>query len=134
MEESVSAETRLLKSFELASKVAQAVGYERLAPEAKAKSPAEKSSEAIKALQSGLSVKNPKDSQVLIISFRSRDPNLPRIVMEELVRRYLELNIALRHASPDADPVAAVAAALDTSKHPDISVIEQPAAARVASR
>ena len=122
----IGTETELLTSVHLASEVAKAVGYQRLAP--KSESPAAQPSDALKTLQSGFGLTAREGTGILALSFRSHDPDLPPLVLNEFVRQYLELHLGTSMQSPAANwnPGAAP----NDDHTPKISLIEKPAAAR----
>ena len=81
----IGAEVEIIRSWDLAVQVAEAIGPKRLLP----KSETAPSKEAAAAVVSeGLGVSGTKGSNIIYISYQNRDPELAPLVLNELLSRY----------------------------------------------
>ncbi|MEO7724359.1 MAG: Wzz/FepE/Etk N-terminal domain-containing protein [Chthoniobacterales bacterium] len=81
----IGAEIEIIRSWDLAVQVAEAIGPKRLLP----KSGIAPSKEAAAAVVSGgLGVAGTKGSNIIYISYKSSDPELAPLVLNELLSRY----------------------------------------------
>ena len=76
----IDSEVQILTSWDLAAQVAEAIGPKRLgAPSKEA---------AAGSIVSGLQVTASKGSDVMLVSFKNRDPQIATLVLQELLSRY----------------------------------------------
>jgi uncharacterized protein involved in exopolysaccharide biosynthesis len=92
----INSEVEILGSLDLLREVAQAVGVERLVPHAGGKATIDK---AIKNLSEGLDVSPVKGTSIISVSFKSRDPNLPMPILQELVKRYFDKHLEIHRSA-----------------------------------
>jgi uncharacterized protein involved in exopolysaccharide biosynthesis len=97
----IGAEIEILTSWDLAVQVAQALGPQRLLPPArdlfsrlvqaiglKQPSAAATEGEAASTISSGLKVISSKGSNIILVSYKNRDPEIATLVLQELLSRY----------------------------------------------
>src|SRR5215471_4258126 len=77
----IGAEIEILTSWDLAMQVAQALGPQRLLPPSGA--PATES-DAARSIVSGLKVISNKGSNIILISYKNRNPETATLVLQEL--------------------------------------------------
>src|SRR6266566_8476110 len=76
----IDSEVQILTSWDLAAQVAEAIGPKRLgAPSKEA---------AAGSIVSGLQVTASKGSDVMLVSYKNRDPQIATLVLQELLSRY----------------------------------------------
>ena len=92
----IKSEVEILTSADLAEQVAQAIGIERLLPHKG--TGVSKVSDAAKRIAAGLNVSALRGSNVILISYRDRDPELARRVSEELVSRYFDKHLQVHRS------------------------------------
>ena len=97
----IGAEIAILTSWDLAVQVAQAIGPKRLVPPAtdlltkvahaiglKQPSAAATETAAAGVVSSGLSAVSTKGSNIILVSYKNRDPQIAPLVLQELLSRY----------------------------------------------
>ena len=98
-----AAELEILRSHDLALEVAEAIGVTRLANASEP--PSTGTRDPAQAFQRGLQVSNSAESNVLTISFRSRDPEVPVAVLEELTERFFARHLEYHRRNSSANPL-----------------------------
>jgi len=81
----IGAEIEILTSWDLAVQVAQAIGPKRLLPPSGASAT---EIDAARSIASGLKVISNKGSNIILVSYKNRDPQIPMLVLQELLSRY----------------------------------------------
>jgi uncharacterized protein involved in exopolysaccharide biosynthesis/Mrp family chromosome partitioning ATPase len=71
--------------WDLAGKVAQAIGFKQLLPPSGASAT---ESDAARSISLGLSVISNKGSNIILVSYKNRDPQIATLVLQELLSRY----------------------------------------------
>jgi len=94
----ISSEVEILTSLDLAREVAEAIGVDRILPHAGPKASLDSASES---LLKGLDVSAVKGTNIIELSFRSSNPKLPTLVLQEWVKRYFDKHLEV-HRSTDA--------------------------------
>ncbi|MCW1886368.1 Wzz/FepE/Etk N-terminal domain-containing protein [Luteolibacter flavescens] len=103
-EQVVNTEIVIIRSGDLANKVAKSVGVERLAPGSSDKMAL---IDAAQAVQAGLEVApENRGSNVLVVTYRHTDPELAREVLAEVVRLYPEEHLEVHRSVGAFDSVA----------------------------
>jgi succinoglycan biosynthesis transport protein ExoP len=92
----ISSEVEILTSSDLAREVAEAVGIERLVAGTGAQATIEK---AMQTLSHGLGVSVLKGTNVIGVSFKSTDPKLPVLVLQEMVKRYFDKHLEVHRSA-----------------------------------
>jgi uncharacterized protein involved in exopolysaccharide biosynthesis len=108
----IDAEIEILTSWDLALQVAQALGPKRLLPPAtdlltkvahaiglKQSSAAATESEAASAIKSGLKVISSKGSNIILVSYKNRDPQIATLVLQELLSRYFVKHLEVHRSA-----------------------------------
>ena len=85
----------ILTSSDLAREVAQAIGVERLVPGAGANATIEKATQNIFR---ALDVSVVKGTNIISVSYRSSDPNLPMPIVQEIVKRYFDKHLEVHRS------------------------------------
>jgi uncharacterized protein involved in exopolysaccharide biosynthesis/Mrp family chromosome partitioning ATPase len=91
----VNSEVEILTSQDLAQQVAEAVGIDKILPNAGSKDSLE---QAIQVLSQGLSVSTVKGTNIIDLSFRSADPKLSMPVLQEWVKRYFDKHLEVHRS------------------------------------
>jgi uncharacterized protein involved in exopolysaccharide biosynthesis/Mrp family chromosome partitioning ATPase len=99
----VNSEVEILTSSDLAREVAETIGFERLMPHARAKSDIGK---AIETIQRNLMVSVIKGTNIINLSFKSSDSQLPMPILQELVKRYFDKHLEVHRSVGAFDFVA----------------------------
>jgi uncharacterized protein involved in exopolysaccharide biosynthesis/Mrp family chromosome partitioning ATPase len=87
----IDAEVQILTSWDLAAQVADAIGPKRFgAPSKEA---------AAGAIVSGLQVTPSKGSDVILVSYKNRDPQLAMLVLQELLSRYFVKHLEVHRSA-----------------------------------
>jgi len=94
-ENAIKSELEILTSTDLAEQVAQAVGINRLLPHNPANGNA---SDAARHIASRLKVNALRGSNVILVSYKDRDPELAKRVLEELVSRYFDKHLQVHRS------------------------------------
>ncbi|MBV9998641.1 MAG: hypothetical protein JO015_05955 [Verrucomicrobia bacterium] len=93
----INSEVEILTSWDLAVQVAEAVGIDRLVP-----SPLGIWADKAKAahnLQLGLTVSAVKDTNIILVTYANRDPELAQRVLQELVSRYFDKHLEVHRSA-----------------------------------
>ena len=94
-ETAINSEVEILTSSDLAMQVAEAIGVERLLREPGSKAtPAD----AAGSILQGLTVTPIKGSNIILVSFKNKDPQLATQVLQELVHRYFEKHLEVHRS------------------------------------
>jgi uncharacterized protein involved in exopolysaccharide biosynthesis len=97
--DAINSEVQIFTSWDLATQVAEAIGAKRLLPEAKGMAD---TAAAAHNIRLGLTaIPAGKDSNVIMVSYKNRDPELASLVLKELVTRYFTKHLEV-HRSADA--------------------------------
>ena len=104
----INSEVEILTSWDLATEVATAVGVDRLVPArtgldgrlGRTQSPPTLAN-AAQTIRSGLSVSSLRGTNIIVVSFKSYDPELSTQVLKELVTRYFTKHLEV-HRSAEA--------------------------------
>jgi uncharacterized protein involved in exopolysaccharide biosynthesis len=91
----MSSEVEILTSRDLAREVAEAIGVEKILPHSGAKPSLE---EAILTLNRGFVVSAAKGTNIIELSFRSANPDLPNPVLQEWVKRYFDKHLEVHRS------------------------------------
>src|SRR5271166_1550336 len=91
----INSEVEILTSSDLAREVVQAIGVERLMPGAGAKVTIE---QAAHSVFRPLDVSVVKGTNIISVSYRSGDPNLPMPILQELVKRYFDKHLEVHRS------------------------------------
>src|SRR3954447_6069217 len=92
----IGAEVEILTSWDLAVQVAEALGPKRLLPNA----PGNPSvSDAAGSVSAGLTVIPSGASNMIFVAYRNRDPDLSRLVLDELVNRYFVRHLEVHRSA-----------------------------------
>ena len=87
----IDAEVQILTSWDLAAEVANAIGPKRLgAPTKEA---------AAGRIVSGLQVTSSKGSDVILVSYENRDPQIATLVLQELLNRYFVKHLEVHRSA-----------------------------------
>lgn len=91
----INSEVEILKSADLALQVAETIGVDRLlgTPGGKATN-----AEAARSVLKGLEVSVVKESNIISVSYRNRDPQLAIQVLQELVKRYFDKHLEIHRS------------------------------------
>jgi uncharacterized protein involved in exopolysaccharide biosynthesis/Mrp family chromosome partitioning ATPase len=108
----IGAEIEILTSWDLAVQVAEAIGPARLVPPArdlltkvahkigpKQISGTATEGEAAASISSGLKVISNKGSNIILVSYKSHDPQLARLVLQELLSRYFVKHLEVHRSA-----------------------------------
>ena len=99
----INSEVEILKSWDLAVQVAEAIGYRKLVPEM---GDAANATAAAGVVNAGLEVASQKGSDVLFVSYTSKDPQLATLVLDELVNRYFVKHLEVHRSAAAFDFVS----------------------------
>jgi uncharacterized protein involved in exopolysaccharide biosynthesis/Mrp family chromosome partitioning ATPase len=92
----MGAEIAILTSWDLAVQVAQAIGPKRLLP---ASGEAATETAAAGTISSGLSAISSKGSNIILVSYKNRDPQLATLVLQELLSRYFVKHLEVHRSA-----------------------------------
>jgi uncharacterized protein involved in exopolysaccharide biosynthesis/Mrp family chromosome partitioning ATPase len=92
----IGAEIQILTSWDLAAQVAQAIGPKRLLPYA---GDAATESAAAGTISSGLTALSGKGSNIILVSYKNRDPQLATLVLQELLSRYFVKHLEVHRSA-----------------------------------
>jgi succinoglycan biosynthesis transport protein ExoP len=95
MKSVLNAELEILTSRDLALKVAEKIGPEKILPDAEPEATALGASLAI---YRGLTVQNGRDSQVISVSYRNKDPELAVEILNEFVGQYFLMHLEVHRS------------------------------------
>ena len=91
----IGAEIEILTSWDLAIEVARAIGPKRLLPSAKAPT----DNDAAGSIISGLKVISNKGSNIILISYKDRNPEIATLVLQELLSRYFVKHLEVHRSA-----------------------------------
>jgi len=107
----IASETEILTSWDLAEQVAGAISAERLVPGSKGVAGRDK---VARGILSGLRATATRGSNVIVVSYKNRDPKLAVQVLQELINRYFVKHLevhrsasAFEYVSQETDQVRA---------------------------
>jgi uncharacterized protein involved in exopolysaccharide biosynthesis/Mrp family chromosome partitioning ATPase len=87
----IDSEVQILTSWDLAAEVADAIGPKRLgAPSKEA---------AAGSISSGLQLTSSKGSDVILVSYKDRDPQIATLVLQELLNRYFVKHLEVHRSA-----------------------------------
>jgi uncharacterized protein involved in exopolysaccharide biosynthesis/Mrp family chromosome partitioning ATPase len=92
----IDAEMEILTSWDLAVQVAQAIGPKRLLPRS---GQAATETEAASAINLGLKVISNKGSNIILVSYKNRDPQMATLVLQELLSRYFVKHLEVHRSA-----------------------------------
>jgi uncharacterized protein involved in exopolysaccharide biosynthesis/Mrp family chromosome partitioning ATPase len=92
----IGAEMAILTSWDLAVQVAQAIGPKRLLPRA---GEAATEGAAAGTISSGLSGLSSKGSNIILVSYKNRDPQMATLVLQELLSRYFVKHLEVHRSA-----------------------------------
>jgi succinoglycan biosynthesis transport protein ExoP len=98
----IGAEIEILTSWDLALQVAQAIGPQRLLPQARATT----ESDAARSIISGLKVISNKGSNIIFISYKDPNPEMATLILQELLSRYFVKHLEVHRSAGAFDFVA----------------------------
>ncbi|MEM1082934.1 MAG: Wzz/FepE/Etk N-terminal domain-containing protein [Verrucomicrobiota bacterium] len=99
----IDAEIEILTSHDLALDVSEAIGPERLLPDAGIHATPVNGSRKILG---GLEVTSKRDSNVISVTYESEDPGMTVEVLQELVRRYFDMHLDIHRSVGAAEFVS----------------------------
>src|SRR5205823_2795443 len=99
----INAEVSILKSWDLAVQVAEALGPKRVLPDAKGNPSI---NQAAGAIFSGLNVVSAKNSNVIQVSYTNSQPEVATLVLNELVNRYFTKHLEVHRSAGAFDFVS----------------------------
>ncbi len=119
----IGAETEILTSWDLAIQVAEALGPQRLLPPPQdlfshvvqavglkrllpSSGPSATVAEAADSIASGLKVVSDKGSNIILISYKNRNPEIATLVLQELLSRYFVKHLEVHRSAGAFDFVA----------------------------
>jgi uncharacterized protein involved in exopolysaccharide biosynthesis/Mrp family chromosome partitioning ATPase len=115
----IGAEMQILTSWDLAVQVAEAIGPKRLVPPAtdlltkvahaigfKQLSGTAAEGEAAVSISSGLSAVSPRGSNIILVSYSNRDPQMATLVLQELLSRYFVKHLEVHRSAGAFDFVS----------------------------
>jgi uncharacterized protein involved in exopolysaccharide biosynthesis/Mrp family chromosome partitioning ATPase len=92
----IGAEIEILTSWDLAVQVAQAIGPKRLLPRSGG---AATESEAAGTISSGLKAISSKGSNIILVYYKNRDPQIATLVLQELLSRYFVKHLEVHRSA-----------------------------------
>jgi polysaccharide biosynthesis transport protein len=99
----INSEVEILKSWDLAVQVGEAIGFRKLVPEM---GEAANATAAAAIVSGGLEVASQKGSDILFVSYTNRDPQLVTLVLDELVNRYFVKHLEVHRSAAAFDFVS----------------------------
>jgi uncharacterized protein involved in exopolysaccharide biosynthesis/Mrp family chromosome partitioning ATPase len=99
----INSEVEILKSWDLAVQVAEAIGPKKLLPEM---GDAADVNTAAAVVSSGLEVEARKGNDILFVSYTNSEPNLTTLVLNELVNRYFVRHLEVHRSAAAFDFVS----------------------------
>ena len=99
----INAEVAILKSWDLAVQVAEALGPKRVLPDAKGNPSV---GDAAGAIFGGLAVQSAKNSNVITVSYSTSRPEVATVVLNELVNRYFTKHLEVHRSAGAFDFVS----------------------------
>ena len=98
----IHAEVAILESWDLAMQVAEALGPRRVLPDSKSPTVGE----AAGAIASGLTVTSTKGSNVILVSYTNRKPDVATLVLDELIKNYFTKHLEVHRSAGAFDFVS----------------------------
>ena len=98
----IGTEIEILTSWDLAMEVAHAIGPKRLLPSGKAPT----DNIAAGSIISGLKVVSNKGSNIILVSYKNRNPEMATLVLQELLSRYFVKHLEVHRSAGAFDFVA----------------------------
>src|SRR5436190_6474043 len=95
----IASEVEILTSRDLAAQVAEAIGPKRFLKDVNEANGDSANAAASKIISKGLHVEASKESNILIVSYQSRDPELTTLVLRELVNRYFVKHLEVHRSA-----------------------------------
>jgi uncharacterized protein involved in exopolysaccharide biosynthesis/Mrp family chromosome partitioning ATPase len=92
----IGAEMAILTSWDLAVQAAQAIGPKRLLPRS---GEAATESAAAGTISSGLTVLSSKGSNIILVSYKNRNPQMATLVLQELLSRYFVKHLEVHRSA-----------------------------------
>jgi uncharacterized protein involved in exopolysaccharide biosynthesis/Mrp family chromosome partitioning ATPase len=92
----IGAEIEILTSWDLAVQVAQAIGPKRLLPRS---GDAATETAAAGTISSGLMAISSKGSNIILVSYKNRDPEIATLVLQELLSRYFVKHLEVHRSA-----------------------------------
>jgi uncharacterized protein involved in exopolysaccharide biosynthesis/Mrp family chromosome partitioning ATPase len=92
----IGAEIQILTSWDLAVQVAQAIGPKRLLPRS---GEAATETAAAGTISSGLTAISSKGSNIILVSYKNRDPEIATLVLQELLSRYFVKHLEVHRSA-----------------------------------
>jgi uncharacterized protein involved in exopolysaccharide biosynthesis/Mrp family chromosome partitioning ATPase len=92
----IGAEIQILTSWDLAVQVAQAIGPKRLLPRSGG---AATETGAAGTISSGLTATSSKGSNIILVSYDNRDPQIATLVLQELLSRYFVKHLEVHRSA-----------------------------------
>src|SRR5438094_2296515 len=99
----VGSEVEILRSWDLAMQVAEAIGVKRLLPESSGKATTE---DAASTIASGLEVVAGRESNIILVTYKNRHPEVAVAVLNELVNRYFVKHLEVHRSAGAFDFVS----------------------------
>jgi uncharacterized protein involved in exopolysaccharide biosynthesis/Mrp family chromosome partitioning ATPase len=92
----IGAEIEILTSWDLAVQAAEAIGPKRLLP---GSGQAATENGAARIISSGLSAISTKESNIIFVSYKNKDPQLATLVLQELLSRYFVKHLEVHRSA-----------------------------------
>src|SRR5713101_536292 len=92
----IGAEMEILTSWDLAVQVSQAIGPKRLLPPFRDLAT---ESDAARSVSLGLNVISNKGSNIILVSYKNRDPQIATLVLQELLSRYFVKHLEVHRSA-----------------------------------
>jgi polysaccharide biosynthesis transport protein len=92
----IAAEVEILTSRDLAEQVAEAIGAKRLLPDAKG-TPSNLAAAAV--IAKSLGVDSSKESNILVVHYYSREPQLAQLVLQEIISHYFVKHLEVHRSA-----------------------------------
>jgi polysaccharide biosynthesis transport protein len=94
-ESAINSEVEILTSSDLAMQVASKIGVDRLFPDSAKKAT---DADAALAIRKSLEVIGVKESNIISVSYKNKDPQLASEVLQELVKRYFDKHLEVHRS------------------------------------
>ena len=109
----INSEVEILTSSDLAVQIVDTLGVDRLLPQTRGATGATKAAAetatkaaAVESVLRGIKVEATKGSDVISVSYRNRDPELARLVLDELVKQYFDKHLEVHRSTGAFDFVS----------------------------
>ena len=103
----IASEVEILTSRDLAMQVAEALGPDRFLKDVKGLTAEQANAAAATVISKGLKVEAAKEGNILLVSYQSREPEIPALVLRELVNRYFIKHLEVHRSAGAFDFVTA---------------------------